>query len=238
MRLKPEEEITTKRGGGARRVYEEIRDEILELKLSPGTPLDETGIAARFQMSRSPIREALVRLSADGLVVTLSNRSTIVSPIDIADMPRFIEAMDYIQRVVTRLAARNRTDADIPKMIAAAQNYDTLCAAGGALALSEANKKFHMTIAHAGGNSFLAKAYERLLDEGRRILHLHYAHVRSQDAVFHLSPEHFDIIKAIQDYDETRADQLAHIHTRVFHDQMMDLMKVNFIEPLATPNLT
>jgi DNA-binding GntR family transcriptional regulator len=236
MSLKSKPSVETKRGGGARRVYEEIRDEILELKIAPGSALDETSLATRFAMSRSPIREALVRLSADGLVETLSNRSTIVKPLEIAQMPRFIEAMDYLQRVVTRLAARNRQDADIAKMTQAATYYDAVCANGSALDLSQANKDFHMAVANAGGNSFLAKSYEQLLDEGRRILHLHYAHVRSRDDKFHLSPEHFDIIDAIREQDETQADRLAHKHTSVFHEQMLDLVKVNYIETFDCEN--
>ena len=59
------------RGKGARFVYEELKREILTLELEPGTPLDETTISHRFAMSRSPVREALVRLSADGLVTAV-----------------------------------------------------------------------------------------------------------------------------------------------------------------------
>ncbi len=71
-----------KRGSGVKMVYDLLRDEILDLVLSPGSPIDEVQLAERFKMSRTPIREALVRLAGEGLIDTLPNRSTMVSNID------------------------------------------------------------------------------------------------------------------------------------------------------------
>lgn len=221
-----------RRGDGARHVYQVLRDEILELKQAPGAALDETGLAKRFALSRSPIREALVRLSADGLVKTLSNRSTIVAPLDLAMFPRFVEALDYLQRVVTRLAAQHRTEDDLAEMQEAAQTYETVCRQGDPLSMSEANKSFHTAIARAGRNPYFTDAYDRLLDEGRRILHLHYTRVRNADDPFKLSPEHFDMIEAIRKQDEAESDRLAHDHTRVFHNRLVEFMRVTFVEDL------
>ena len=222
----------SKRGGGARLVYETIRNEILELNLAPGVPLDETSLAERFSLSRSPIREALVRLSADGFVQTLSNRSTIVTPLNLVEFPRYVEALDYLQRIVTRLAARNRTEADLAIMQKAAEIYDSECLNGNHLKMSEANKAFHMAIADAGRNRYFADLYRQLLDEGRRILHMHYQRRRDADEKFPLGPEHFQMIEAIQNKDEARADQLAHEHTRMFHERLVEFMRVNFLEDM------
>ncbi len=82
--MSEESEVKRIRGTGWKNVYETLRNEILSLALPPGQLLDETTLAERFDMSRSPVREALIRLGADELVVTLSNRSTIVAPIEVA----------------------------------------------------------------------------------------------------------------------------------------------------------
>lgn len=222
-----------KRGDGARHVYETIRDEILELTLKPGEPLDETALSGRFSMSRSPVREALVRLSAAGLVKTLSNRSTIVAPLELAQVPRYIEALDFMQRVVTRLAAQNRTEADLPVMEEAAHLYDRRCTEGDPLAMSLANKAFHLAVAQAGRNPYLTECYSKLLDEGRRVLHLHFSRSRDSDDPLTLSPEHFKMIEAIRSGDEAEADRLAHAHTRVFHQRLQEIMRVSFIEDLV-----
>ncbi len=70
------------KGSGVKLVYDVLRDEIIDLSLAPGSPIDENQLAERFSMSRTPIREALVRLASDGFVTTLPNRSTVVSNID------------------------------------------------------------------------------------------------------------------------------------------------------------
>ena len=77
--MSDETETKRARGTGSRSVYESLRNEILSLALPPGQLLDETTLAERFNMSRAPVREALIRLGSDELVVTLSNRSTIVA---------------------------------------------------------------------------------------------------------------------------------------------------------------
>ena len=61
-----EERQERRRGEGARLVYDTLRDEILNLTLPPGEAIDEIGLAERLSMSRTPIREALVRLAGDG----------------------------------------------------------------------------------------------------------------------------------------------------------------------------
>ncbi len=78
-----------KKGSGVKLVYDVLRDEIIDLSLAPGSPIDENQLAERFSMSRTPIREALVRLASDGFVTTLPNRSTVVSNIDFLSLPAF-----------------------------------------------------------------------------------------------------------------------------------------------------
>ncbi len=224
-----------KRGGGSRTVFKTLRNEILELKLAPGSALDESGLAKRFEMSRSPIREALVRLSADGLVHTLENRSTIVAPLDLADLPRFVEALDYLQRVVTRLAAVHRSEDDLIRMTEAAEIYDQTCDTNDALTMSAANKEFHLSVASAGRNPYFTEMYRKLLDEGRRILHMHYARQRINKDPYPLSPEHFAMIEAIRQRDTKEADRLAHNHTRVFHERLVEFMQVEFQDPTLSP---
>ena len=230
QRAEIEPNAAKKRGGGAKFVYETLRDEILELKLKPGSSVEESNLAERFAMSRSPIREALVKLSADGLVRTLANRTTIVTPIDLQEFPRFVEALDQLQRTVTRLAARHRTAEDLRAMEEAAAAYDAECEAGRPLDMSEANKAFHMAIAHAGQNPYFTEFYSKMLDEGRRILHMHYAHRQQSKNPFPLSPEHHEMVEAIRQQDEQKADRLAHDHTRLFHDRLLEFMRVEYIE--------
>jgi DNA-binding GntR family transcriptional regulator len=228
-------EIEGKRtkGAGWKNVYETLRDEILSLALPPGHLLDETSLAERFDLSRSPVREALIRLSGDELVVTLPNRSTIVAPIEIATFPKYVEALDIAQRMNTRLAAELRSDTDLKIIARRQREFEAAVKSGKHLAMSEANKQFHMAIAHAGRNPYLSSFYERLLDQGRRMLHLHFEFLERTHDGYLLTDEHQLMLDAIRDRDPERADNLAHAHTRQFRDNFINFMKENYTTDVA-----
>ena len=200
-----------KRGSGARLVYDLLRDEILDLKLAPGSPIDEVQLAERFQMSRTPIREALVRLAGEGLIETLPNRSTMVSNIDFLNLGPFFDALVLMYRVTTRLAAQNHRPGDIAAIRLHHEEYAAAVAARDALAMIATNAAFHAAIAEAGRNLYFTSLFRRLLDEGRRILRLYY---KSYDEQFPQSfvEDHALIIAAIEARDVETADRLGRSH--------------------------
>jgi DNA-binding GntR family transcriptional regulator len=216
------------KGTGVKSVYETLRTEILTLALAPSQMLDETTLAERFGMSRSPIREALIRLAGEDLVVTLPNRSTIVAPIEIAGFPKYVEALDIAQRMNARLAAALRTEEDLKIMKHRQSEFVRAVQGGKHLEMSEANKAFHMAIAQAGRNPYLTSFYERLLDQGRRMLHMHFDFLERSPGAHLLTDEHDEMIAAIAAKDAGRADALAHAHTRQFRDNFIDFMKENY----------
>lgn len=228
--MKEDGEAKRVKGTGVKFAYETLRDEILSLELPPGAILDETSLADRFGMSRSPVREALIRLSGDDLVVTLSNRSTIVAPIDVQIFPKYVEALDIAQRMNTRLAAELRSEFDLEAMAGRQTEFVMAVRKGEHLAMSEANKNFHMAIASAGRNPFLAAFYERLLNQGRRMLHLHFAYLEQLHEGILLTDEHDEMIAAIRDRDIDRADALAHAHTRQFRDNFIQFLKQSYLK--------
>ncbi|MDE3027612.1 MAG: GntR family transcriptional regulator [Paracoccaceae bacterium] len=225
------EEIEPKRikGTGVKLAYETLRDEILSLELEPGAVLDETSLAERFSMSRSPVREAIIRLAGEDLVVTLSNRSTVVAPIDVQSFPTYVEALDIAQRMNTRLAAALRTDVDLRTMAKRQKEFVAAVNSGEHLAMSAANMAFHMAIAAAGRNPYLAAFYGRLLNQGRRMLHLHFAYLEQGNDGYLLTDEHDDMLAAIRDQDVERADTLAHAHTRQFQDNFLQFMQKTYL---------
>jgi DNA-binding GntR family transcriptional regulator len=216
------------KGTGWRSVYDTLRNEILALSLAPGQLLDESTLAERFDMSRSPVREALIRLAGEGLVVALSNRSTIVAPIEITSFPKYVEALDIAQRTSTRLAAALRSDADLKIIAKRQKEFAAAVRTGVHLDMSEANKQFHMAIAHAGKNPYMASFYERLLNEGQRMLHLHFEYLERTNDGYLLTDEHDLMLAAIRDKDIERADELAHAHTRQFQENFIRFMTENY----------
>ena len=200
-----------RRGHGAARVYAQLREEILRLTLAPGESLDETTISKTFGLSRSPVREAMVRLASEGLVKTLPNKSTIVTPLNIAEFSSYADALDLVQRLTTRLAARLRTTKQLDEIKARQAAFRRTMDQRDALAMIASNRDFHVAVSDASQNRYLSDFNSRLLDEGRRYLRLYY---QSFDDVLpeEFSLEHDKMINAIEARDEDLAEQLAHRH--------------------------
>lgn len=215
-----------KRGSGARMVYDLLRDEILDLKLAPGSPIDEVQLAERFGMSRTPIREALVRLSGEGLIETLPNRSTMVSAIDFLNLGPLFEALVLMYRVTTRLAAQNHRAEDLPALHRLHADYAATVAARDTSAMIATNAAFHAAIAEAGRNPYFTGLFSRLLDESRRMLHLYY---RSYEEQFpqRFVDEHAAIIAAIGARDLDAADRLGKTHAEAIVAQVQALFSRN-----------
>ena len=211
------------RGEGALKIYRSLRHDILTLSMAPGELLDEVRIAQRFEVSRSPVREALIRLSSEGLVQTLPNKSTMVAPLNIEELPQYLDALDLMQRVTTHLAASLRSDADLAAIKRRQAAFETALARRDALAMIETNRDFHIAIAEAGGNRHFTMLYTRLLDEGRRLLRLYF---RSFDDGLppELAVEHHQIIEAIEKGDTALAERCAHDHAMQVGDRMLEYL--------------
>jgi len=217
-----EPQMERKRGSGARMVYDLLRDEILDLVLPPGSPIDEVQLAERFRISRTPIREALVRLSGEGLVSTLPNRSTMVAPIDFLNLHTFFDALVLMYRVTTRLAALHHKPEDLAVIEERQDAFAKAVAAQDALAMIATNAAFHSAIAEAGRNAYFCGLFNRLLDEGRRILRFYYESYEDR-LPQRFVDEHVEIIAAIARRDPQAADDLARHHAEQIVEQVQKL---------------
>lgn len=200
-----------RRGEGVKWVYDILRDDILDLVLPPGGPIDEVQLSERLAMSRTPIREALVRLASEGLVTTLPNRSTVVSNIDFLNLHTFFDALTLMYRVTTRLAAEHHRPADLAIIRERQADFARAVAAEDALAMIATNRDFHAAIAEAGRNPYYLSLFCRLLDEGRRILRLYYSSFDDR-LPQRYTEEHDAIIAAIAARDVEACDRLATAH--------------------------
>ena len=219
-----EERQERRRGEGARLVYDTLRDEILNLTLPPGEAIDEIGLAERLSMSRTPIREALVRLAGDGLVLTLPNRSTVVAPIDFLNLHHFYDALTLMYRVTTRLAAEHHRPADLEAIQARQAEFAAAVTAGDEMSMIATNRNFHLAIAEAGGNPYYIQLFTRLLDEGRRILRLYYYPSFQPSLPHPYITEHAAMIAAITARDVAECDRLATAHADQIVQQIRALV--------------
>ncbi|WP_137134093.1 GntR family transcriptional regulator [Rhizobium sp. FKY42] len=212
-----------RRGSGVKLAYDVLRDEILDLVLQPGSAIDEVQLAERFNMSRTPIREALVRLAAEGLIHTLPNRSTLVAPIDFLNMHTYFDALVLMYRVTTKLAAQHHRAPDLALIKEKQRQFADAVKAQDALAMIATNAEFHLAIAEAGRNAHFVSFFKRLLDEGRRILRLYYQSY--EDRLPHrFVQEHEDMISAIENRNLELAEELARDHAEQIVAQVQKLL--------------
>ena len=200
------------KGFGAAMIYQTLRDEILSLTLKPSELLDESNLAARFGVSRSPVREAMVRLVSESLLQTLPNKGTIVAPLRIEEFPQYVDALDLIQRTITRLAASKRTHENLSRIKEEQRKYALHVTDGNILGMIQGNRDFHMAIAEAASNRYLEQIYLQLLDDGQRPLRLYfesYDNMIPAEAIDH----HEQMIAAIEAQDADLAERIAQEHT-------------------------
>ena len=208
-----EKGASRRRGDSAKLVYEQLRKSIISLELSPGELLDEASLSKRFSMSRSPIREALIKLSMEGLVQTLPNKNSLVAPMPIDDLPEYFDALSLTQRLVTRLAARFRTDTEITDLRDRQGAFRNALVANDFSLMIETNREFHLKISQAAKNKYFHLLHSRLLDEGRRMLYLYFGSFQ-EGVPLSVSDDHDLIINMIEKKDEELAEKYAEKHAR------------------------
>lgn len=224
------------RGSGSESVYKALRHEILTMERAPGSPLDETRLSEHFGMSRTPIREALLRLTSDGLVTSLPNRNTIVAVIDFSSLPTYFEALCLMYRVTTRGAAKRSGDAWMAEIIRQQQAFSRAVEAQDAFAMIEANREFHVAIAERAGNPYYTTFFARLLDEGRRILRLYYQTFDDRLPRRYVE-EHEKIIEAIRSGDVEEADRLSVAHADQIVRQIQDYVGRDITAAAELPDI-
>jgi DNA-binding GntR family transcriptional regulator len=223
---KAAEKQTRPRGRGSQIVYERLRKSILELTLEPGSPLDEASLSEQFAMSRTPVREALVRLAADGLITTLPNRNTIVSSINFIGMPVYFEALTLMYRVTTRSAALHRRPEHLVAIRSHQLAFAEAVARRDALAMISSNRDFHVAIAEAAGNTYFTQFFARLLDEGRRVLRLYYSTFDDRLPRQYVQ-EHEEMVAAIEAGDAELGDRLGAAHAAQIVRQIQSYISRN-----------
>jgi DNA-binding GntR family transcriptional regulator len=164
-RLSPEQRRPT----GAQAVYEALRRDIMCLDLAPGAALDETQLCRQFKLSRTPVREALIRLASEGLAELNPNRGARVASIDFADVVDHYEAMDVFMPVACHFAAVRRTPADLTRLQQLLARFRDAVASKDSAAMIRSNYELHSAIASACHNRCIERGYRQMLADKLRL---------------------------------------------------------------------
>jgi DNA-binding GntR family transcriptional regulator len=190
--------------------YERIRSLILSGDVAPGTRLGQVDLAEQLGVSRTPVREALRRLTGEGLVEFKDNRGFRVAALALDDVVRRLEVRLLLEPGAARMAAERATAEDLAAL---EDSIEREARARNAIAIHDASRDFHVFVAAATQNRELVATLEGLwlVEVGRRLLSRRRAAPRWQDDDVR---EHRAILDAIRDRDGDRAAALMEAHIR------------------------
>ena len=188
-------------------VYDQLRADMISCALAPGTELREAELASRFDMSKSPVRDALMRLEREGLVITLPRQGYRVAPVSLGDVLDMFHLRAALERACVERIVRNASDEQL-KTLDAFRQFDATAWKGGFIAF---NRAFHRRVAELGGNARMRDQLNDLIDLLERAVQVSVASINKGDPQT-LVLEHVEIINALQARALKRAQRLAEQH--------------------------
>jgi DNA-binding GntR family transcriptional regulator len=188
--------------------YDQIRALILNGEMEPGDRLGQVELAERLGISRTPVREALRRLTGEGIVSARPNHGFRVADLGLEAVMRRLELRLLLEPGIARLAADRATPADIAAL---RESIEIEAAATDAAAAHDASRRFHIDLARAAHNQDLVSTIEQqwIVEVGRRLL---AARAEAPDWLESDVREHREITDAIEGRDPDLAERLTREH--------------------------
>jgi len=190
--------------------YERLLRAIDNGTLPPGSRLRESELATRFGISRTPVREALKRLEAQGLVTHEAHHGAVVASLNYSEITELYYLREVLEGTAARLAAVHATDTEIEilqEMVAA----DRKLIGGDPSELAYTNRKLHLQLHLSARNRFL----NSVLDTMRlSLVLLAGTTLRAPNRDVESIDEHEAIVRAIAEHDPDAAEAAARVHIR------------------------
>lgn len=199
----------------ADQAYLELRELIVTLELPPGALVKEPELVERLGIGRTPVREALRRLSQEKLIEVYPRRGMVVTTVDVRDLARLCEVRAVLEPEAARLAAERATQADLDTIaellteLAARRRRDDR-------ALIDLDRRIHASVYRASHNHFLEETLEQYYTHALRIWMLGLERTGLRAAVH----EHAELLGAILRGNAGRAEELMRLHVERFEDEM------------------
>ena len=166
--LEPQESSLTDRAWRA------LEEEIVTLRIPPGSVVSEASLSTRLGFGRTPVREALQRLASEGLVQILPRRGIIVTDIDVAAQLRLLEVRREIERLLARSAAQRSSREIRDRFGSIARGMEEAAEREDDVAFMRLDRAFNLLLIEAAGNEFAAAAMRVMNGLARRFWYAHY----------------------------------------------------------------
>jgi len=190
--------------------YRALRHGILQGELAPGQRLRSDALANELRVSRTPVREALRKLEAEGLVMR-SGSGLIVGALSEGELTELFYVREALEGMAARLAAENATPSEMAEIRELLEDMEAVRRRGDVEALRRLTGEFHQMVCRASHNNRLLQSLQALLDTVRQIkTSTLYGEGRPAEAL----KGHRNLLRAIEMRDGDRAEKLAREHRR------------------------
>ncbi|MEU1591777.1 GntR family transcriptional regulator [Streptomyces sp. NPDC005708] len=207
------EKPSAKQPPAADRVYAHVKQGVLGRRYEGGTLLTEGELADEVGVSRTPVREALLRLEAEGLIRLYPKKGALVLPVSAQEIADVVETRQLVEEYAARKAvpAPHALISRLEELLARQKEQ---AAAGDLAGAAVTDRTFHAEIVRSGGNEILSRLYDQLRDRqlrmGVAVMHSH------PDRIAKTLTEHAEILHALRSGDAEAAVEIVHRHVSWF----------------------
>ncbi|TSA10645.1 MAG: GntR family transcriptional regulator [Betaproteobacteria bacterium] len=206
----------------ADRAYRELRTRILDNRLRSGEQFTEEGLAAALKMSRTPTREAMLRLAAEGLVEVRPRHGMTVKPVSTEDMREIYEVLTALESTAAALAAVRSDQGDsIAQLRAAIKDMDSALERDDLSAWAQADERFHKLLVAAAGNARLTELVQTFVGQSQRVRMLT---LRLRPKPTMSNRDHESVVDALEAHDAARARMLHYAHREKSGRMLVELL--------------
>jgi DNA-binding GntR family transcriptional regulator len=204
------------------RAYEELKRLIITLRLAPGSYIDERELMTKFGIGRTPLREAVMRLVQERLIVHTPRRGAWVSPLSITDLQQMLEARVTLDALIARRAAERVTETDIATLRGMLDEARMAVNEGNNEELVDLDFQLHSYIAQCSGNDYFAAFSVQINSAMLRYWHLAS---RNDQTIPSWANRHQDLVNGIVSGDPDLAEVQARRHVGQLRENLRDLLK-------------
>jgi DNA-binding GntR family transcriptional regulator len=216
----------------AQRLKDSLEDDIINGRRTPGERLDPEALGREFNVSRTPVREAIQQLVASGLVTVSPKKGTFVARVGIDQLIEMFEVMAELEGMCGRLAARRISEEELAGLREALARCEAAAEAGDPDEYYYENEEFHHRIYAASHNTFLAGEARQLK---QRLKPYRRLQLQVRQRIGGSLAEHREIIAAIERGDAAAAEEALRQHVLIQGERFSDFVASvrEFEKPLS-----
>src|SRR5436190_13674632 len=208
----------------ASRIYSDLRVELVSLQRRPGEAISEAQIALSYGVSRTPVREAILKLSDEGLLEIYPQSGIFVSRIPVAALPEAIIIRKALEETTARLAAERATSSQILALQSILERQREASTAGDSDTFHQADELFHATIADVAGYPGIWKFIQQAkvhVDRYRRLT------LPQHGRIAFVITEHEAVLRAIEAHDPDGAKRAMETHLESLLENISATQHIN-----------